>query len=192
MLLSSLKSFAFKPMQSRGQQEASALYILCWVGMRPRTLCCGACTCTNMSSSSKIQRNCKRLKITVCMGNWGKLWTIRYKTASSEEPGAKAEYWPTPPVHTTTKGAGRQPMPTPWPNPWAHSPPHPLEGISSPFWGSEQAREPVDCSPSPLLQQGPHNAEREFPAWLLINFYWLRKPRILVGNRKICWLHKYA
>ena len=54
-------------MQSRGQQQAGAPYVPCWVEMRPGTLCCGACTCTNISSSNKIQRNCKRLKITVCI-----------------------------------------------------------------------------------------------------------------------------
>lgn len=138
MLLSSLKSFAFKPMQSRGQQEASALYILCWVGTRPGTLCCGACTCTNMSPSSKIQRNCKRLKITVCVGNWGELWTIRYKTASSEEPGAKAEYWCPCPLHTPPpKGRAdnlcQPPDPTPGHTPhltpWKESA-HPSGGVS--------------------------------------------------------------
>ena len=34
--------------------------------------CCNACSWTHLSSSSKIQRNCMGLKITVCMGRWGK------------------------------------------------------------------------------------------------------------------------
>ena len=71
----------------------------------PRTLCCSACTWTNVSSSNKIQRNYKGLKITVCMCSWGRLWTKRYKetkstTATSEEPGAKAGSYACP-LHTT-------------------------------------------------------------------------------------------
>ena len=37
-------------------------------------ICCSACTRRNVSSSNKIQRNCKGLKIPVCVHNWGKLW----------------------------------------------------------------------------------------------------------------------
>ena len=37
----------------------------------PETLCCRACTWTNVSSSKKIQRNYKGLKITVCMHTFG-------------------------------------------------------------------------------------------------------------------------
>ena len=68
-------------------------------------LCCSACTWTNVSSSNKIQRNYKEIKITACMHSWSKLWTKSYKktknpTATSEELGAKAEYSACP-LHTT-------------------------------------------------------------------------------------------
>ena len=41
----------------------------------PLLQCCNAWTRTNISSSNKIQRNYKGLKIAVCMHSWGKLWT---------------------------------------------------------------------------------------------------------------------
>ena len=45
----------------------------------PGTLCCSARTWTNISLSSKMQRNYKGLKKTACRQSWGKLWTIRYE-----------------------------------------------------------------------------------------------------------------
>ena len=66
-----------------------------WDMLGTGTLCCNACSWTNVSLNNKIQRNYKGLKISVCMHSWGKLWTTRYKktknpSATSEEPGAKA------------------------------------------------------------------------------------------------------
>ena len=66
--------------------------------LRPGTLCCNACTWTNISSSYKIQRHYKALKITACMRSWGKFWTKGTQrpenpTATSEEPGAKTKRW---------------------------------------------------------------------------------------------------
>ena len=101
----------------------------------PGTLCCSACTWINVSSSNKIQRNYKELKITAC--SWGQLWTTRYKktknpTATSEEPGAKAggqeksRVLLMPPAHNTTKGVGRPPKPPLRPDPWTHPYPHPI------------------------------------------------------------------
>ena len=55
----------------------------------PGTLCCSTCTWTNISSSNKIQRSCKGLTITVCMGSWSKLWTIRYQ--KKQKP--KCHFW---------------------------------------------------------------------------------------------------
>ena len=46
--------------------------------MGPGTLCCRACTCSEVPLSNKIQINYKTLKITACTLSWGKLWT-RYK-----------------------------------------------------------------------------------------------------------------
>ena len=106
----------------------------------PGTLCCNACTWTNISWSYKIQRNYKGLKITVCMHSWGKFCTKRYKkrpkspSATSEEPRAKAgkgvgnksRVLRMPPAHTTTKGVGKSPKPPLRPDPWTHPYPHPI------------------------------------------------------------------
>ena len=57
----------------------------------PLLQCCNACTRTHLSSSNKIQRSYVGLKITVCMGSWGKFWTPKLTNpiASFEEQGAK-------------------------------------------------------------------------------------------------------
>ena len=84
--------------------------------MGPGTLCCSACSWTNVSFGNKIQRNYKGLKIAVCVHTWDKLGTTRNKntkkkhpktkrpnshpTAMSEELGAKAGYCSCP-LHTT-------------------------------------------------------------------------------------------
>lgn len=43
------------------------------------TLCCNGCPWTNVFPNNKIPRNYRWLKITTCMGSWGKIWTIKYK-----------------------------------------------------------------------------------------------------------------
>ena len=77
-------------------------------GLRPETVCCCACTWTDVSSGDKIQRNCKGLKINVYMCSWGKLWTryteTRNPSATSEEPGAKAGYCACPLHSTSSRG----------------------------------------------------------------------------------------
>ena len=57
----------------------------------PWLQCCNACTRTHLSSSNKIQRSYMGLKITVCMGSWGKFWTQKLTNpiATFEEQGAK-------------------------------------------------------------------------------------------------------
>ena len=126
----------------------------------PGTLCCSACTWTNISLSNKIQRNYKGLIITACMCSWGKFWTTRYKktknpTATSGDLGAKAGYCACPLHSTPPKG---------WVNHLSH-PSSPTPGHASTLTPykepahiplvSEQARKTVTCSRSPLLQQGP-------------------------------------
>ena len=46
-----------------------------WDRLGPETLCCSACSWTNVSWSNKIQRNYKGLTITACMHSWAKLRT---------------------------------------------------------------------------------------------------------------------
>ena len=81
----------------------------------------------------KYTQTVKRLKTTMCMHSWGKLWRRYQKkkkkknpesiTAISEEPGAKAGTWEqkqgtvcAPPLNTT-KGEGKSPQPCLHPNP---------------------------------------------------------------------------
>ena len=75
-----------------------------WARLGPRTLYQSTGTWTNVFSSNRIQRNNKGLKPTSDMHSRSKLWTVRYKKATSqpfisEMLGAKAGYhtWP---LHT--------------------------------------------------------------------------------------------
>ena len=123
--------------QSKRDLQVSVVYVSLmgwlqlWDRLGPGTLCCSACTWTKISSSNKIQRNYKGLKITV-MGSWGKLWTARYKkdqknpTAASEEPGAKGGDWEQ--KQDTIQAVCTKPsLP---PEPWTHPSPHPMWGTS--------------------------------------------------------------
>ena len=53
--------------------------------MGPGTLCCSACSWTNVSFGNKIQRNSKGLKIAVCVHNWDKLRTTRNKQTNKNK-----------------------------------------------------------------------------------------------------------
>ena len=80
--------------------------------------CCNPCTWTHLSSSSKIQRNCMGLKITVCIGRWGKFLNPKdikrpkNPTATFEEPGAKAGYCACLLHSIPLKGGGKIPKAT--------------------------------------------------------------------------------
>ena len=143
-----------------------------------------ACTWTNFSSGNKIQRNYKKPKITVCMSSWGKLWTKGQKDQKRpiptfEEPGAKNR------VLGAKAGHCSYPLHTTPPKGWAGHLSHPSgptpghtltltpykEPARPPASASKQAREPVACSSSPLLQQAPNKASPELLVWPLINFY---------------------
>ena len=121
----------------------------------PGTLCCSACTWTNVSWSNRIQRNYKGLKITACMCSWGKLWR-RYKktknpTATSEVSRAKAgccawslhpappREWADDPSLLSSPTQGSTPTLTPFKGP-AHPPLR------------QQARGAVTCFHPPVLQ----------------------------------------
>ena len=112
-----------------------------WARLGPVTLCCSACTWTNVSWSNKIQINYKGLKITVCMCSWGKLWT-KYKkrpkspTAALEEPGAKAGHCACP-LHTAP------------PKAWADHLSHP----SGPTPGHTPTLTPYKKQACPLLSE---------------------------------------
>ena len=144
-------------------------------------------TWTHLSSSNKIQRNCVELKITACTCSWGKLETKDTKspknpTATSEElgaktvSGAKARYW-TCSFHTTPPQGWAKHLGTP--PAWALDTPSALTPLESTWAGSKQGT---------LLPVLVHSVIRtpvllpEILVWSLINFYWWRRPRILVGN----------
>ena len=129
--------------------------------------CCNACTWTNISSSYKIQRNYKGLKITAYMHSWGKFWTKDIKRPkkpnchflmSHEQKqgvGSKSRVLCMPSAHSTTKGWTNHLSHPSSATPWTHSYrcPHIRNELASPF--GERSREPVNCSRSRLLQQGP-------------------------------------
>ena len=147
---------------------------------------CSACTWTRLSSSNKRQRNYMRLKITGCMHSWGKFWTKDTKrpknpSATFEGPRAKAGYFACP-LHTT---------PPKW---WANHPSHPsvptpghtptltpYKERARPRAGSKQGNLLFVLTPC-CCSGVPSKALPEFLVWPLINFYWLRRPRALVGN----------
>ena len=136
----------------------------------PLLQCCNAsCTWTNLSSSNKIRRNYKGLKIAARMGGWGKFWTK--DTKRPKHP--YCHFWRARSKNRVSRakaGYCACPLHTPPPKGWADHLRHP----SSPTPGhtptltpcKEQARPPypprewavrehVACSHSPLLQQGP-------------------------------------
>ena len=159
-----------------------------WDRLGTGTLCCSACTWTNVSSSNKIQRNYKGLKITVCMCSWGKFWTSYKETKKPNchfwRARKKSRVLRMPPAHNTTKGVGKTPKPPLWPDPWTHPYPHPISGTSSPAPLREQASKET-CYLfllPPCCSRDSNKALPEFVVWPLISFYWLRRPRTLVSN----------
>ena len=99
----------------------------------------------------------------------------------SRELGAKAEYWAYP-LHMTTEGVGKPTKPPLQPDPWTHTHPHLVQGTSLLPSASGQAKAPVGSFHSSVLQQAsPVKPGQDFLSELR-NFYWLRRPRTLVGN----------
>ena len=92
------------------------------------TVCCSAGTWTNVSSSNKIQRNYKGLKITACVCSWDKLWTIRYKKTKTQLPPLKSWEQKQGTVHDPCtrhhQVVGISPKPPLRPDPWTRPYPH--------------------------------------------------------------------
>lgn len=91
--------------------------------------CCNVCTWTQLSSSYKIQRNNIGLKITVCLGTWGKFCTKRYKKTKKKKSPPKLPFLKiqeqkqgTAQVPCTQyhKGMGKPPKPLLQSDPWTH------------------------------------------------------------------------
>lgn len=153
----------------------------------PGTLCCSAYTWMEVSSSNKMQRHYKGLKITECLNIWGKFWT-RYKktkkpTATSEDLRGKAGRcaWT---LHTAPPRGWKDHLshptgPTPRSVPIlilykesAHAPTHTV---------SEKGKVLLSFALS-WCSRSPNNDLPEFPVCPLVNFYLLMRPRTLVGN----------
>ena len=122
--------------------------------------CCSEDSWTNISSSNKIRRHSKGLKITSCMCNWGKLWATRYKkTEKTQLPLLKSweQNLGTARASCTQhhqRGVNHLSHPPSWSEPWTYPFPYPIQGTCSPHLG-EPARAPITCSSFLLLQQGP-------------------------------------
>ena len=99
----------------------------------PGTLCCSARTWTNISLSSKMQRNYKGLKVTTYMQSWGKLWTTRYErpkkktqllllknSEQKHSDGSKSRLLYMTREYNTAKAVGRPLKPPLWPDPYPH------------------------------------------------------------------------
>ena len=127
------------------------------------------------------------LKITLYMCSWDTLWTKRYKKTKTQLPLLESWDQKQGDVHaacTHHHERGRKPSKPPlWNDPWTHLTFTPYKEQAHPSSRSKPAREPVTCSHCPpCWHKGPNKALPEFLVWPLINFYWLRRPRILVHN----------
>ena len=123
--------------------------------LQPGTFCCGACAWTNISSSSKVQRNYKGLKLAACSHSPGKVWTTRHKEAKKHHcrfwragartgVGGEAGYCAPPRALSTALGVQT-----------TSSPAKPLP--DAPLWMRAKSLQscptlcPMDCSPTRLL-----------------------------------------
>ena len=95
---------------------------------------------------------------------------------------ANVGYCACPPACNTTKrGVSRPRKPPLQPNPWTDSYPAPCKIQACPYLGSQQVKEPVINSHSPVLPRGPSKSCLNFPVWPLVNFCQSRKARTLVS-----------
>ena len=136
---------------------------------------CNSCTWTHLSLSNETQRNCMRLKITVCRHSRDKFWTKdtgrpRKPAVTFEELGTQMEYCACP-LHTM--------LPKEWLNHLKH-PSGPTSGhILTLTLCQEKACLPwVQSKQGDLLFaffafcfiRGPNKALPEFLVWPLVNF----------------------
>lgn len=110
-----------------------------WYRLGPVTLCCSACTWTNISQSNKNTKKIYGTKNNCIHVHWGK-WYQKTKntTATSKELGARAGYWACT-LHTAPRGwadhLSHNSDPTPRPTSTLTSYKGPAH---SPSWGGEQ------------------------------------------------------
>ena len=133
------------------------------------------------SSSNKIWRNYKGLKMNVQLGP-----TVDNKIKKDQKTKQKTKikpnchFWRARRESSACGWAGHvscplaQALDTP-----THTP---YKDQLAPTLRSEHAREPVLSSWFCLCSRGPNKDLREFLVWSFTNFYWLRKPRTLDGN----------
>ena len=157
-------------------------------GLKLGHFAANVCTWTNVSSSNKIQRNCKGLKITARSARLGQIMDNKIQrdqkspTATSEEPEAKAGGWEqklgvvhAPCTHHYQRDGRppKVPLNTPLPSPH-------LRNQLNCLFLCKQVRDPVACSCSHCCSRDSNKTLPEFQVWPLINSYWLRGPRTLI------------
>ena len=130
----------------------------------------------------KYKQTVKRLKTTMCMHSWGKLWT-RYKKknrkpnchfqrarSKSRNLGAKAGYYVCP-LHSTPPKGRANDLSHPSTPTAGHIPTFtPYKGISLPLLGRKHGKLLLVFIPH-CYNRAPNKALPKFLVWLLINFY---------------------
>ena len=171
-----------------GYSERPVLQI-CWAQRagvrRPGTLCRNAYTCTHLSSSNNMQRNCLGLNVTWVRAHLGQFLDERYRDQNTQLPlwrgWSKSRILRLPPALNAGWGVGRPPKPPIQPSS-EHIPTLALyKEQALPRSGKEQAREPVVYSRSPLLQQGPQKSL----AWISCLTF---SQFLLIGGGQELWL----
>ena len=170
-----------------------------WDRLGPGTLCYSACTWIDVSSRNSIQRNCKGLKITVCMRSWGQIMDNKIQNnqknpsnchfwgagSKNRVPGAKAGYCTCPLHSTPPKGWANHLSHTFHPTP-GHTPtltPY-KEPAHPPHWGASKGTSYSFLLP-PVASGAPIKSGLNFLTGLLpISIDWGR-PRTRIGIRII-------
>ena len=154
---------------------------ICWAQRagvrRPGTLCCNAYTCTHLSSSNNMQRNCLGLNVTWVCAHLGQFLDKRYRDQKTQLPlwrgWSKSRILRLPPALNAGWGLSH-----PSGHPLNTSPPSPC--IRNKLYPTQERSKqgnllfilaPLCCS------RGPRKALPEFLVWLLVNFYWLGEAR---------------
>lgn len=135
-----------------------------WDRLRPRTFYLSVCTWTNISLRNRMWRNSKGLKITACVGSWGKLWTVKYKKAKAQllllSFREQKQGTPRDPCTQHPEGVGRPLRPPLQPDPQIHLPPQSSSHLRNQLpvnSGSKQGHLLLLFTPS-CFSTSPHKA----------------------------------
>ena len=135
------------------------------IGWAPGTLCCHACTGTNISKeTSRTKNNCMHVQLRQIMDHKGqKGHNPRATSKCQEQRQGILHSMCMIPAHGTTKGVGRPPKPPLWPHPPSIPTLTSFKGPAHPSLGSQQgnlflALTLLGCSTNNCLNSlsGPH------------------------------------